>query len=336
MILPTLKEVTVAHVPTNSCEGQLDAQSPCLNDVSGAIKAVDLFSGCGGMSLGFQMAGFDIVAAFDNFPPAISVYRENFAHPIESLDLGSPEAVPAVSAFSPDLIIGGPPCQDFSSAGPLNSHGERANLTLAFANIVVSTRPQFFVFENVPRARLSKVFKQARGRLKQAGYGVTEALLNASLCGVPQTRKRFFLIGCLDERDGFLDDALSSGLSDKPMTMRDYFGDELGVDYYFRVPTNYSRRGIFSVDEPCTTIRAVDRPLPKGYKGHKDDPVPVSNSIRGLTVRERSRVQTFPEDFRLVGTKTNLNTLIGNAVPVNLAQYVARSLKEFIGGLDRS
>ena len=113
------------------------------------------------------------------------------------------------------------------------------------------------------------------------------------------------------------------------MSMYDYFGDSLGTEYYFRVPRSYTRRGVFSIYEPCQTIRGVDRPIPKGYKGHPSDPVEIGPKVRALTVLERSYVQTFPKSFVFEGTKTNLNQMIGNAVPVKLAEYVAKAILEY-------
>ena len=76
------------------------------------------------------------------------------------------------------------------------------------------------------------------------------------------------------------------------------------------------------------TVRGVDRPVPSGYKGHPTDPVRLNKSIRTLTFKERSLIQTFPEKFKFLGTKTNLNQMIGNAVPVKLAEYVARAIAQ--------
>lgn len=297
-----------------------------------SLKVVDLFCGCGGLSLGFQKAGYDIVAAFDNWPEAITVYRSNFTHPIFQKDLSNTEDISDIKAFNPDMIIGGPPCQDFSSAGHRDESLGRANLTLSFADIIRQIRPGFFLMENVPTIQKSPKLDQVLKVFSESGYGVSRRVLDASLCGVPQARKRYIVVGALGEKDGFLDSFLASHLSTKPMTLHDYFGDSLCFEYYFRVPRSYSRRGIFSIYEPAMTVRGVDRPVPSGYKGHPGDPIPLNDSIRTLTYEERSWIQTFPKSFKWVGSKTNLNQMIGNAVPVNLAMYVANCLKEYIYG----
>ena len=81
------------------------------------IKTVDLFSGCGGLSLGFERAGFQVIAAYDNWEPAVKVYRDNFSHPIYTDDLSDENVQNKIAEMHPDVIIGGPPCQDYSSAG---------------------------------------------------------------------------------------------------------------------------------------------------------------------------------------------------------------------------
>lgn len=114
------------------------------------------------------------------------------------------------------------------------------------------------------------------------------------------------------------------------MTIRDYLGNELGLEVYYRHPRNYNRRGVFTIDEPSPTIRGVNRPVPKGYKLNSCDPENVDlNKIRPLTTIERSYIQTFPREFKFFGTKTNLEQMIGNAVPVNLGTFVAKTIKEY-------
>lgn len=294
------------------------------------VTAVDLFSGCGGMTLGLENAGINVLAGFENWKPALKVYAENFNHPVFEQDLGQvDEAVAKINEYNPTVIVGGPPCQDFSTAGRQDETRGRAVLSVRYSEIVSEVRPQFFVMENVATIRNKASFITAIKNFRLAGYGLTEKVLDAAYCGVPQSRKRMFVIGELGAKDGFLLNELDRNLSPRPMSIRDYFGDSLGIDHYFRVPTNYTRRGVFSIDEPSMTIRAVDRPVPSGYKGHPNDSAPVS-TVRGLTPIERSRIQTFPEGFKFTGGKSDLNSMIGNAVPVNLAKFVAEALLRHI------
>lgn len=294
------------------------------------IITVDLFSGCGGMSLGFQNAGFEIVAAFDNWKPAVDVYKENFEHPIYDYDLGNKESKDFIKEFNPNLIIGGPPCQDFSSAGKRDDTLGRADLTISYAEIVSSVKPQYFVMENVERIKKSRILKEAITILKNAGYGITMDVLDASYCGVPQARKRFFMVGSLGETDDFLLPYFNKNLSKKQLTIYDYLGKSLGIEHYYRHPRSYKRRGVFSIYEPSPTIRGVNRPIPGGYPKHPGDTADVSKNVRPLTTIERSYLQTFPKSFVFKGSKTNLEQIIGNAVPVKLGEYVACALDEFI------
>lgn len=278
------------------------------------------------MSLGFQRAGFEIVAAFDAWEEAIRCYSDNFDHPALQLDLSDVAiAVREISSLSPDIIIGGPPCQDFSSAGK-RVEDRRADLTMAFSKIVTAIRPRAFVMENVERARLSKAYSKARNVFVKAGYHLNEIVLDASFYGVPQARKRFFCIGTIEDYSDAVLQHLESLSSDSKMTVREYLGDEFGVERYYRHPRNYSRRAIYSIDEPSPTVRGVNRPVPPGYPGHPLDAGKVTKSLRPLTTLERARIQTFPLDFRFEGSKSNLELLIGNAVPVELAKSVGQAL----------
>lgn len=295
------------------------------------MRTVDLFCGCGGLSLGFQNSGYEIVGAFDYWQPAIDCYTDNFNHKALKLDISKKNiSLKAIRPLNPEVIIGGPPCQDFSSAGE-RREGARANLTISFAKIVKSLRPKYFVMENVSRAKLSDAYTEARKLFKEAGYGLTEQVLDASKCGVPQKRKRFFCIGALGEKDGFLDTYLAANQSVLPLTMRDYFTQnnyELPFGYYYRHPRSYSRRAIFSIDEPAATIRGVNRPKPPDYIKHKNDAA-APDSVNALTVKQRALLQTFPSTFRFCDNQAVAEQLIGNAVPVNLAFHVARALKAF-------
>lgn len=285
--------------------------------------------------MGFQKAGYNIVAAFEKWKPAVEVYKKNFKHCAHEYDLTEGNARNIVKKYEPNIIIGGPPCQDFSTAGLRDEKLGRAALTIVFAEIVSDVSPQFFVMENVPSARKSSVYAHAIDIFRKSGFGLTEKILDASYCGVPQTRKRLFLIGNKGAKDNFLDLYLERNLSATPMTIYEYLGDSLGVEYYFRVPTNYKRRGVYSIYEPALTIRCIDRPIPKGYKGHPNDPVEIGPKVRALTIIERSYIQTFPKDFVFEGTKSDLNQMIGNAVPVRLAEYIARAISEYTDDIEK-
>lgn len=301
------------------------------------LKTIDFFAGGGGLSLGFQRAGFNLACAVENWPPALAIYRANFSdHDAVSIDLSDEDAaLELLQRHKPNLIIGGPPCQDFSSAGKRDEDGGRASLTINYANVIGKYRPSFFLMENVSRAAKSKAFQTALGIFKAANYGLTIKLLNAAHCGAPQLRKRLIVIGHLNGKDGFLDAALEAGQSKEPMTLRQYFDDKLDFDYYYRHPRSYARRGVFGIDEPSPTIRGVNRPIPKGYPGHPGDPVSMSDQVRPLTTRERASIQTFPPSFQLPGNKSDVEQVIGNAVPVELAHYVATCLAKYIDQIEK-
>ncbi len=294
------------------------------------MRVVDLFAGCGGLSLGFQKAGYDVVAAFELWDTAIECYKENFDHPVIQIDLSDTDnAICQIKKFSPDMIIGGPPCQDFSHAGKRIEH-DRAELTECYAKIISGIKPLCFIMENVDRARNSNAYKSAREIFKNAGYGLTEIVLDASLCGTPQKRKRFICFGMQGKEDGFAIDDFQKRMAKTPMTLRDYFGNALGFEFYYRHPRNYNRRAVFSIDEPAPTMRGVNRPVPKGYPGHKNDACPVTKDLHVLSTQERAMIQTFPKNYKWIGSKTDIEQMIGNAVPVNLAQFVGETIKSIV------
>jgi DNA (cytosine-5)-methyltransferase 1 len=291
------------------------------------MKTVDLFSGCGGMSLGFQKAGFDIVAAYENWLPAISTYNKNFSHQVHEFDLSdaAASAVHILENYSPDVIIGGPPCQDFSIANSKKSTA-RANLTIQFAKIISVVLPGVFVMENVYNIEKSEYLNEAKKIFRGAGYGLTSRVIEASRVGVPQMRKRYFLVGWLDGDDEAFGIDLDKNLSEHRTTVRQYFGRDLDIDFYYAHPRNYNRRAIFSVDEPAATIRRVNRPVPATYVLHPADKVSVTPDLRPLSAIERGQIQTFPKNFKFEGSVSQIEQQIGNAVPVRLAEYVGESI----------
>lgn len=296
------------------------------------MKIVDLFCGGGGLSHGLSQAGHEIVAAYDWWQPALDFYNRNIHdHHAYKLNLSDvSKAVAEIRRWKPDAIVGGPPCQDFSSAGKRDENGGRASLTISYAKIVTKIRPKMFVMENVERAIKTKTYRNALRMFKEAGYGLAVAILDASLCGAPQARKRIVVVGGLGISVSEIIDLYRANQAHQPMTIRDYFGDDLRLNYYYRHPRSYARRGVFSVDEPSPTIRGVNRPIPQGYPGHAGDAAPITTpGLRPLTTRERSRIQTFPATWDLCGNKSDIEQIIGNAVPCALGEFVGRALSAY-------
>lgn len=292
------------------------------------FTVIDLFSGCGGMSLGFQNSGFEIISAYDNWDAAIDVYRDNFNHPIYKRDLSDLSILDELQNIHADMIIGGPPCQDFSIAGKRDFDGNRANLTLIYSQIIQKIKPKWFLMENVYNIEKSGVLHRVLANFKQAGYGITSGVFEASFMGVPQNRKRYFAIGKLGAEDDFIAPLIHQKLALKRLTVREYLGTVLDCDYYYMHPRSYKRRAIFSLDEPSSTIRGVNRPMPSSYIPHPADKTKDIDSVRSLTTKERSLIQTFPNDFIFNGTKSNLEQVIGNAVPVKMAEFFAKIILE--------
>ncbi len=302
------------------------------------MPVVDLFCGCGGLSKGFELAGFDIAAAFDSWQSALTCYNANFNHDAHFLDLNDVTgSVAAIRPYAPTIIIGGPPCQEFSNAGR-REEGDLADLTYKYAQIVTTLQPQYFVMENVPRAKTSNAYSRARALYKRFHYGLTEVVLDASRCGVPQHRNRFFCIGALNRPDGFLSDNIFRHYIGEDVSVEDYFAGQnipLDIEAYYRHPTTYSRRAIFGVDEVAPTIRGVNRPKPATYRHHANDAVPENEmqNIGQLTLRQRATIQTFPQNFQFENlqiSRCDLEQMVGNAVSVELAHFVADRLQEYI------
>ena len=281
------------------------------------MRAVDLFCGAGGMSWGLRNAGFDVIQAYDAWDSAVATYRENVGHHVWKQDLKDLLGVGSmISRLQPDMICGGPPCQDYSTAGR-RQEGEDASMTKAFAMLVTIARPQWFIMENVAQAAKSKAWAEAREILVRAEYGLTEAKLDSSYYGVAQSRKRFFVIGRLGERDGFLASALVAAKSEKQKTLRDLFGADCPESIYFH-PRLKGKRGVWMSKEPAPTIRASSlRPVPGSHE------VPDGTVV--LAEAQIGQIQGFPPDWRWLGkTKHDRMQMIANAVPPPLAEAIGK------------
>lgn len=290
------------------------------------MNVLDLFSGAGGMALGLESAGHSVTHSIDLWSPAVETLKANFSHEIIQADLSSRATLQELRNLRPDVIAGGPPCQDFSIAGTRNIQGTRANLTWSFAEIVAELRPRFFVMENVYSIEGTPILKKSEDYLAENGYSLTKAVLDSSRLGVPQARRRFFLVGALDMTISELPSFYRNSATEVPMSVRDYFGSTLDTNFYYAHPRSYKRRAVFSVNEPSSTIRGVNRPMPANYAFHRADRSTNRSEIRPLTTMERAQIQTFPQNFNFTGTRTQTEQLVGNAVPVILAKFLGEFL----------
>ena len=257
------------------------------------MKAVEIFAGAGGFSLGLKQAGVEVVASYDFEAAAIAVHEANLAPPLDRLtgrqrskvanlgraDQARPDigdllaAAPRIAAFAPDLIVGGPPCQPWSSAnkGKRSPKGEAspdAPLTEAFSIIVTHARPRFFVMENVLRIRRFDMYRRITSVLRRAGYGLTEAEVDASWYGVGQARKRLLLCGCLGEDDGWLLDHVAAAKQARQTTVADVLGPDFGKVFFRRGHNDGERRSIWLADEPAPTITSDFRHSSGGPEGY--------------------------------------------------------------------
>lgn len=193
---------------------------------------IDLFSGVGGMSLGFEQAGFDVLAAIDNNIKNKETHSINFPNTkfiCKDIEEITGQAIlKIINKRSLDVVFGGAPCQGFSVAGNMDVKDKRNKLILEFARIVVELKPKYFVLENVKgilNERYKNLLSKFTSILKKAGYSITEpyVALNACHFGVPQDRQRVFIMGCLS--DLLLPDYPSTNLEIPKVTVWDAIGD---------------------------------------------------------------------------------------------------------------
>jgi len=305
------------------------------------MKIISLFSGCGGLDLGFRNVGFETVLVNDVWERALETYAENNKEKSFESVLGDitkkdirDRIVQSSKNNDIDIVLGGPPCQDFSSAGGRNGNGKRANLTPEFAEIVSEIKPKWAVMENVNTIRVTgeRQLKKCKNILHNSGYGITISILNSADFGIPQERKRLILISRLGGVDNemlpFLEKQKKPTRTVKEFIPEIVTGDK-ATHYYYRHPRTYQRRAIFSVDELSPVIRGVNRTIPKTYKIHENDATSDISQVRSLTTEERARIQSFPKDFTVIGNKGDKETQLGNAVPPLLAEGIARAILAF-------
>ncbi|CAH0998020.1 Modification methylase HaeIII [Emticicia aquatica] len=323
------------------------------------MKIVSFFAGAGGLDLGFEKAGFDVVWANEYDREIWETYEKN--HKNTYLDRRSIVDIPSEDVPDCDGIIGGPPCQSWSEAGSKRGiTDKRGQLFYEFMRILADKKPKFFLAENVS-GMLLPAHKEALANIKQMftdiGYDLSFQLLNVSDFGVPQDRKRVFFIGYRKDlglkfqfpepttvkNKVILEDAIGD-LRDTvlPAKAGNYTnGEDCLIQNHEYMTGGFSsifmsRNRVRSWDEVSFTIQAGGRHAPIHPQAPKMDFIEqnVREFVRGkehlyrrLSVRECARIQTFPDDFIfhynsvVAGYK-----MIGNAVPVKMAQVLGQKI----------
>jgi len=334
------------------------------------MNVLSLFSGCGGLDLGFERAGFNIPVANEFDSTIYETFKVN--HPKTHLVEGDVRQItkenilPFVNGEI-DGIIGGPPCQSWSEAGSLKGiEDARGQLFFDYIRLLQELRPKFFLAENVSGMladRHSVAVQNILNLFEQSGYDVSLTLVNAKDYGVAEERKRVFYIGFRKDLGIHFRFPKGSTTEDsKKLTLRDIIWDlqdtavpagpknhhnpdAINNNEYFTgafSPIFMSRNRVKSWDEQAFTVQASGRQCqlhpqaPKMEKFDKNDCRFVKGAehlYRRMTIREVARIQGFPDDFQFIYKDTNnAYKMIGNAVPVNLAYEVAVAIKLFLEG----
>lgn len=326
---------------------------------------VDLFAGAGGLTQGFVEAGFEPILAVESDEWAAKTYKANFGAHVLDLPIEDVDSFPRA-----DVVVGGPPCQGFSPLGrdrDAASRGKLNNLWRHYARAVQAIRPKLFLVENVPQFLNSDQFQRFLRFCKRnlPEYELDWRVLNAAHFGVPQRRKRGFILGSRiglpswpevthgpDSADGRPFATVRDAIEDLPLepTERDlHWGRNprpVSLERYRVIPEGGNRFDLGRArpdllpncwrNKPKGTTDVLgrlwwDRPAftirTEFYKPEKGRYL-HPEAHRPITHREAARLQTFPDEFVFEGSKIEIARQIGNAVPPLLARALAVVLRQ--------
>jgi len=320
------------------------------------MNVISLFSGAGGLDLGFEKIGFNVIWANEYDSAIWETYEANHSAPLDRRDI---RQIDSHEIPECDGVIGGPPCQSWSEAGALRGIDDaRGRLFFEFIRILRDKKPKFFLAENVSGMlanRHSEAVQNIVRMFGDSGYNVYIELLNAADYGVPQDRKRVFYIGIRNDLEcqfsfpprrnkkitlqQAISDLKDNALPALPNNKTN--GDNCVVPNHEYMIGGFStiymsRNRVRGWDEQSYTIQAGGRHAPihpqapkmKFIEQNKREFVKGSEHLyRRLSVRECARIQTFPDSFKYhYSNIADAYTMIGNAVPVRLASYMAKAI----------
>ncbi|MDR0199893.1 MAG: DNA cytosine methyltransferase [Streptococcaceae bacterium] len=327
-------------------------------------KIIDLFSGAGGLSLGFEQAGFQNLFSVEFNHEAAETYRKNFPHHklIEGdiRDISNQEIQKLKGNSEVDVIIGGPPCQGFSMAGNIGRKfidDERNKLFKEFVRFVDVIQPKMFVMENVARLNThnkGQTIQEIVSEFEKLGYEVEKEVLQAAEHGVPQKRQRIFIVGRKNGEFKFPDieekvETVEEAIGNLPVLES---GESSSIPNHFAMnhseqmleKMSYVHDGGDRNDIP-EPLRPKSGDIRKYIRYASDKPsVTVTGDMRkvfhyaqnrALTPRELARLQTFPDDFIFEGNSISIQQQIGNAVPPKLAKSVAEEVRKCLETQER-
>lgn len=350
------------------------------------MRAIDTFCGAGGLSLGLKSAGFNVVYAFDNDEQSIQTYSSNPHHSetlVECRDIGSVlrDGLPhdLSDGNDPvDLVAGGPPCQGFSVQRTVGGDDDERNILVHdFGDLIVQVRPRFLLMENVVGIggkRGREVLQAFIKRMEQCGYVISTKTLDAQDFGVPQRRRRVFVVGhrisvpwafSWPEPAHALRASVRDAISRFPSPPRDgsehpgipnHRADKLSEMNLERIRSILPGQGREDLPERLLATchrRSADEVGHRGVYGRMswDDVAPTitarfdsftrgrfghPSEDRSISLREGAALQTFPDDYIFFGTKVEVARQIGNAVPPLLAHAIAEAIAHEIQAAGRS
>lgn len=329
-----------------------------------------MFSGAGGLDLGFVQAGIQVLWANDINKFACETYRKNLGEHIisGSINLIDFSILPKV-----DVVIGGPPCQGFSVAGKMDLNDSRSKLIWTYQSIIKTLMPKCFVMENVAALGRLEKFSTIRENLlskyREIGYAVDYKILNSKDYGVPQSRERFILIGILggsiipfpkelnkiiSARESLvgLDDPgqgnnlgecfAKISLAKRPVLRKSPYAGMIfngrGRAIDLEKPSQTLIASMGGAATPILETNLMNNPSAiswvktyhKKILREEKLDLEVPSFLRRITVREAARLQGFPDDFVFCGSKGQQYKQIGNSVPPPLALHIANTIKKMI------